>query len=134
MDLVLQKEYKLFFISYNFIGDFMSKLESFKEFVKKHPKLINYVKEGKSTWQKFYEVYDLYGESEDAWKEYLSPAVITGGVGTDLFNYIKNINLDEFQNGINSIQKVLTMLGDITNKNNSKETYKPRPIYKHFED
>lgn len=112
----------------------MSKLESFKEFVKKHPKLINYVKEGKSTWQKFYEVYDLYGESEDAWKEYLSPAVITGGVGTDLFNYIKNINLDEFQNGINSIQKVLTMLGDITNKNNSKETYKPRPIYKHFED
>ena len=39
----------------------------------------------------------------------------------------------EFQNGINNIQKVLGMLGDLTNKD-TKETYKPRPIYKHFED
>ena len=49
-------------------------------------------------------------------------------------NYIKNINLDEFQNGINSIQRVLGLLGDITNKNKKETVYKPRPMYKRFDD
>lgn len=113
----------------------MSKIDEFKSFVRKHPKLINYVKEGKTSWQKFYELYDLYGDTPDIWKEYLEPAIITGStVGVaDIFNVIKNINLDEFQNGINNVQKVLGMLGDLTNKD-TKEVYKPRPIYKHFED
>lgn len=123
------------FYTYNYIGDFMSKIDEFKSFVKKHPKLITYVKDGKTTWQKFYELYDLYGDTPDIWKEYLEPAIITGStVGvSDIFNVIKNINLDEFQNGINNVQKVLGMLGDLTNKD-TKEVYKPRPIYKHFED
>ena len=112
----------------------MSKIDEFKSFVKKHPKLINYVKEGKTSWQKFYELYDLYGEKEDIWEYYLTPSIITGGTiaVSDIFNVIKNINLDEFQNGINNVQKVLGMLGDLTKKD-TKE-YKPRPIYKHFED
>ena len=114
----------------------MGKKEAFKEFVKKHPKLITYVKEGKSTWQKFYEIYDLYGETDEAWKDYLAPAVITGSIATsDIINFIKNINLDELQNGINSVQRVLGVLGDLTNKNTkTNNTYKPRPIYKHFDD
>ncbi len=112
------------------------KKDEFKDFVRKHPKLVTYIKNGTSTWQKFYEIYDLYGEKEEAWKEYLSPAVITGSsiLTADLINYIKNINLDEFQNGINSIQRVLGLLGDITNKNKKETVYKPRPMYKRFDD
>ena len=34
--------------------------------------------------------------------------------------------------GVNNIQRVLGVLGDI--KSNTKEEYKPRPIYKHFDD
>ena len=48
----------------------MSK-ESFKEFVKKNPRLIKYVKNNEMTWQKFYEIYDIYGEDKNAWSEYL---------------------------------------------------------------
>ena len=40
----------------------MSKLEEFKNFVKDNPKLINYVKNNEMTWQKFYEMYDIYGK------------------------------------------------------------------------
>lgn len=114
----------------------MDKKESFKEFVKKHPKLINYVKDGTSSWQKFYELYDMYGEDENAWKEYLVPVAVATSVAgtTDLVNWLKTINLDEFQNGINSIQRVLGLLGDLTGKKTSTNDYKPRPVYKHFED
>ena len=47
------------------------KKEEFKEFVRKHPNLIKYVKSNEMTWQKFYEMYDLYGEEESIWKDYL---------------------------------------------------------------
>ena len=49
------------------------KKEEFKEFVKKNPKLISYVKSNEMSWQKFYELYDLYGEDENIWKDYLKP-------------------------------------------------------------
>ena len=41
----------------------MSK-ETFKAFVKQHPELAQYVRNQQMTWQKFYELYDLYGEDD----------------------------------------------------------------------
>ena len=122
----------------------MASIEAFKGFVNKNPRLITYVKKGEMTWQQFYELYDLYGESDDAWKSYLTEetketeAVTTGfGVG-EIVSWLKNINLDSLQEGVNSLQRVVGVLQDLGNKDNSetntKEEYKPRPIYKHFED
>ena len=48
----------------------MSKKEEFKNFVKTKPELVSYIKDGNMTWQKFYEIYDLYGSDEEAWKDY----------------------------------------------------------------
>lgn len=122
----------------------MAGKESFKEFVKKNPKLISFVKKGDMTWQKFYEIYDLYGEEKDAWKEYLEEsetkeiaATTTGfGIG-EILSWLKNINLDSLQEGVNNLQRVVGVISDLGNKNENvdiKEEYKPRPIYKHFED
>ena len=38
------------------------KKDDFKNFVRTKPELIKYVKNGEMTWQKFYEIYDLYQE------------------------------------------------------------------------
>ncbi len=109
----------------------MSKIDDFKNFVKKNPNLIKHVNNNTMTWQKFYEMYDLYGEDSDIWKDYIT---ISGVVGvTDILSYFKNINLDSIQNGVNNIQRVLGVLGDIKGTK-EKEEYKPRPIYKHFDD
>ena len=124
----------------------MAKKDEFKEFVRKNPKLISYVKKGEMDWQKFYEIYDLYGEEESAWNDYLSKeetvkAAATGvasGLGfSDIINFIKNIDLDSVQEGVNSVQRALGVFQDFNNKDNNtpkKEEYKPRPLYKHFED
>ena len=116
----------------------METKEKFKDFVKNNPILLKYVKDGKMTWQQFYEIYDLYGEDKEAWKDYLvrdtAPAKTT--TTFDLANFIKGLDLDGIQNGVTSLQRVLSLLQDMSsNKTNTQtNTYKPRPIYKHFDD
>lgn len=125
------------------------KKEEFKEFVKKNPSLITYVKNNDMTWQKFYEMYDIFGEDESVWKEYIKKdeirnnidnkdkATATGFTLSEFINWLKNVDLDGLQEGIGNVQRVLGVVQDFSKKDNngnSKQTYKPRPLYKHFED
>ncbi len=126
------------------------KKEEFKEFVKKNPSLIKYVKSNDMTWQKFYEMYDLYGEDENVWKDYINKnepqnnneknAVKAGVAGltlSEVVNWFKNVDLDGLKEGIGNVQRVLGVVQDFSKKDGNsseKPTYKPRPLYKHFED
>lgn len=120
----------------------MDKKTSFKEFVKKNPSLLRYVKNDSMTWQKFFEIYDMYGEDENIWKEYKGDkkndeVKTTASIATigDALTWLKNINLDKMQESISSVQRVLGVLEDFKGTNtNTKPEYKPRPLYKHFED
>lgn len=119
----------------------MDKKEAFKAFVKDNPKLLTYVKKGDMTWQKFYEIYDLYGEKEEVWKDYLekkeSIKETTEPKETmDLMTWLKSIDLDSIQNGMSSLQRVVGLLGELATPEVKTQTdaYKPRPLYKHFED
>ncbi len=127
----------------------MTKVDAFKTFVRKNPGLIKYVRTGEMDWQKFYELYDLYGEEESAWNPYLkkeTPAPsnntqtdsknITEGL-LGMASLLKGIDLNTVQNGVSSLQRVVGLLqelGSKTPKEEVKPAYKPRPIYKHFED
>lgn len=118
------------------------KKDEFKEFVKKNPKLINFVKNNTMTWQNFYELYDLYGEDENIWKPYLSNEEIKNNktisalTVSEVINWIKNIDLDSLKEGIGNLERVVGLIQDFTKKKDVDDTnsYKPRPLYKHFED
>lgn len=117
----------------------MNKKEEFKNFVKKNPSLIKHIKTGEMSWQKYYEIYDLYGEDQNAWKDYIKKEneidTIAGvGAATGFLSWLKTLDLDSIQNGVQSVQRVLSVLGDFGAKEEKKEEYKPRPMYKHFED
>lgn len=115
----------------------METKEKFKDFVKSNPILLKYVKEGKMTWQKFYEIYDLYGEDKEAWKDYLVKESTPQTTSSfDLASFIKGLDLDGIQNGVSSLQRVLGLLQDMSSNKSAPQTnnYKPRPIYKHFDD
>ncbi len=113
----------------------MSK-ESFKLFAKSHPELLNYIKSGEMTWQKFYEIYDIYGEEERAWKPYLSSNKLDFGSIKDV---IKSIDTKSIQEQINNAQKAIGVVQELTSKKGVEEAItkgplSPRPINKIFED
>ena len=111
----------------------MNSKDEFKLFVKENPSLIKYVRDGSRTWQDFYEIFNLYGNDSNAWKDYLG--VASSAASLDLLSWIKSIDVDSIQNGVTSLQRVLGVVQDLTNKEtDDTEEYKPRPLYKHFED
>lgn len=125
----------------------MAKMDEFKTFVKTNPQLIKYVRTGEMDWQKFYEIYDLYGNESSAWEPYLTkkeetkaaiPVEETAAAGTlGIASLLKNLDLNTVQNGVESLQRVVGLLQELGGKGgttDAKPAYKPRPIYKHFED
>lgn len=124
-----------------------NRMEDFKNFVKSNPFLIGYIRRGQKSWQDFYEVYDLYGEDEDAWAKFLEEEPVPevsnntqsrGGYLEEIINMAKNVDVDKVQEGISSLQKTLGLFGDLFVKNNSNgssgKEYNPRPLYRRFED
>lgn len=122
----------------------MAKMDDFKSFVKKNPNLINYVKNDTMSWQKFYELYDLYGEDENIWGEYLGNRNASSNKVekkstsrfSDILDMAKNIDANKLQDSISSVQKAIGLIGDmfIKDKGTDTNTYTPRPIYRKFDD
>ena len=115
----------------------MGKKEEFKDFVRLHPELIKYVENDTMTWQKFYEIFDLYGSDNVVWNNYLNVNnnINNSTSWSDIINMAKNIDVDKVQEGITSLQKTLSLFGEILPGNNSNSsTYNPRPLYRRFDD
>jgi len=118
----------------------MSKKEEFREFIKSKPELVEYIKSNEMTMQKFYEIYDVYGNDESAWKAY-ERKDNTNSISMPKFtDIVKNINVDELQKHINTAQKALGVVEDLTSKGTNtisnviKGPLSSRPLNKFFED
>lgn len=117
----------------------MGKKEEFKTFAKTHPELINSIKSGDATWQKLYEIYDIYGEEESAWDTYFNRNNTSNDTSfSSITNTLKNIDMDSVQKHIQTAQKALDLVSEITGKSSTPNITKgpttPRPINKFFED
>ena len=118
------------------------KKDDFKNFVRTKPELIKYVKNGEMTWQKFYEIYDLYGTDESIWSKYTNAdRGIDSGI-SKITEMVKSVDVDSIKSHINTAQKAIDFVSDLTKKNPTPDLTKtigsgpisPRPLNKFFED
>lgn len=125
----------MFYRSIILNGDSMSK-EGFKVFARSHPELISSVMSGDTSWQKLYELYDIYGDDNEVWSKYITNKVTKDASFKDVFNNIKNIDMDSFQKGINNLQKTIGLLQGFggSGSGSLERGYTPRNVYRHMED
>lgn len=115
----------------------MSK-ETFKDFARLHPELANSVLKDRVTWQKLYELYEIYGENSTVWNKYFTyqDKNTEDKIG-DIVSTIKSIDMKTVQNGIENMQKAIGLLQEIgvgKTKEIADAAYQARPMYKYFED
>lgn len=121
--------------------------EEFKAFVRTKPELISYVSKGEMSWQKFYEIWTLYGNDDKVWEKYKKEQVVTSEKKSNesfsfssLIDSIKKVDMDSVQKGIGSMQKAIELLqgfttgGAASGAANAASSYQPRQLFKKFED
>lgn len=118
--------------------------EEFKAFVRTKPELISYVSSGEMTWQKFYEIWSLYGDDDKIWNKYKVKEEVKnqgnneGFSISSLIDSIKKVDMNQVQKGVSSMQKAIELLqGLSTSKTTSQSntsSYQPRQLFKKFED
>ena len=125
----------------------MSK-ENFKNFVRNNTNLARHVNNDEISWQKLYEMYNLYGDNSDVWNDFLEDTSSNRGSSgvtknneiafKELVNMVKNIDLEKVRNGITGVQKAISLVQDLGfgggNNNSNKGQYEARPMYQHFDD
>lgn len=93
-----------------------SRMDDFRNFVSRYPKLRDDVISGKRTWQSIYEDWVIMGENSDIWQGYGGASVSTRSNGEDLISvdgikkmltYLKKINPDSISKTLNTVQKIL---------------------------
>ena len=112
----------------------MSK-EDFKKFVQTKPELASFVENNTMTWQKFYELYDMYGEDEKIWNKYQNNSKPPRKIS----DFMETIDPDNLQKHIESAQKALDIFSELATKTSENITsnIKPsieRPLSKFFGD
>lgn len=93
-----------------------SRMNEFKEFVRKYPLLKDEVHSGSKTWQMIYEDWVIYGDDDSKWNQYIEKKIekekskenaIDFSNVKKVFDYAKNINPDNLNKTLNNVQKVI---------------------------
>ena len=108
----------------------MDKLTKFKEFIKDKEFLIDKVNAGETSWQKLYEIYDLYGEDASIFKieansnENEEKANNEGKVNS-ILKAFEGVDVNKINENLEGVRKILAVLSEFS----KKDDVKPKRTY-----
>jgi hypothetical protein len=92
-------------------------IEEFKNFVKKHPKIIREVRNGNKTWKEFYEDWYLFGEEDEIWDRYKEEKgeqkSQDESIVTKVVSSLKNIDIKDMQQYIANVQEAISAIQSV---------------------
>lgn len=97
----------------------MDKKEEFKRFIKDKEFLIDKVNQGETSWQKLYEIYDLYGEDASIFKESIKDENKENKTN-NLLKAFEDIDVNKINENLEGVRKILAVLGEFTRKDDTK--------------
>jgi hypothetical protein len=92
------------------------KVKEFKEFVRKHPKIVKDVRNGNANWQDLFEDWYLLGEEDTRWAPYKDAGAKSdekeeenskNGWFDHVGELVKKMDANQLQSHINNISEVL---------------------------
>ncbi len=110
-----------------------SKMDEFREFVKKYPKVREDVTNKNKTWQQMYEDYVLLGEDDPVFSPYKVATTTKKPLSVDskltdlltsdnlktVMGYVKKLNPDSISKTLGTVQKVLQITQGFQSKPSS---------------
>ena len=91
-----------------------SRMEEFRQFVNKYPKIRDDVVSGKKTWQNIYEDWVILGENNSIWDKYKESKketidLLSSENLRNIMNYVKKINPDSISKTLNKQDLTINM-------------------------
>lgn len=101
-----------------------SRMNEFKDFVSRHEKIKEEVRNGNRTWQSIYEDWVILGEDE--FKDFKTQIktqpsdLLNNDSVRKIVDYVKKINPDSISKTLNTVQKVLQITQGLNGTNPSR--------------
>ncbi|UQZ58197.1 hypothetical protein C2H93_06330 [Bacillus subtilis] len=99
-------------------------INDFKQFVKKHPKLIKEVRKEQRSWQDVYENWVLFGESDPIWDPYREPETAAEAVPetpqkndfvSKMVTAVKKMDVNQMNEQIDKMSQSISSLQSLLN-------------------
>ena len=118
-----------------------SRMDEFRDFVGRYPKIRDDVRSGKRTWQNIYEEWVIYGENDQQWLKYTENDTASGqttnmGQGKNpttqpslndsiknIVSYVQKINPNSLNRTLNTVQKIVQIAQSFGGKSNVQTNY-----------
>lgn len=97
-------------------------IEEFKHFAKKHPKLVQEVRDGNKSWQEFYEDWYLLGETDEVWEKYSiadnkdKKEHSKQDFMSKVFSSLKGVEISDVQKQITNVGSAISTIQQVINQ------------------
>jgi hypothetical protein len=105
-------------------------IQRFKQFVKKHPRLVTEVRESRKTWQELFEDWYLLGEEDSIWDQYKEESKKQaekskekkGDFMSMILTAVKGMDLSQMEHHISNVGQAITNIQSLISQFQSKDS------------